>query len=326
MKLHSIACVIDGNIIKEVRRGEATSRKVLYDISVVRALRRLSCPVHLVGAVEQSARTIEELVRLQPGIVVNLAFSADPFEPSFAGALEMLGIPYTGSGPLGIGLANDKVRSRRLLEAAGIPVPRFVELANARRPRKIDLAPPFIVKPVSLANSAGIHADSVVDSYGQALQRADRIWRRFAVPAVCDEFIVGREFQVCLVEVARKVFRIAAIVELHFAGAKPGTGFKSEAVRIKGKTRRVHRISLRCPSLSRRKMTEMAEIARTAANVLELRGYAKLDLRMDDQERIRVIEANANPGIWSKSPLWCRPSFEANLRQILDSALRRARE
>src|SRR6185295_3422626 len=105
--------------------------------------------------------------------VFNLAFSAHPFESGFAGALELLGIPFTGSGALGIGLANDKVRSRRLLALAGLPVPRFVELGQTSRPAAVDFGPPFIVKPAALGNSRGIDRHSVVNSYSQALKRGD---------------------------------------------------------------------------------------------------------------------------------------------------------
>jgi D-alanine-D-alanine ligase-like ATP-grasp enzyme len=94
-----IACVIDDDIIAEVKNGKPTWRSAA-DVFVVRALRRFSRAVELVAGVERSPCTIEELVRLKPGVVFNLAFSAHPSEPSFAGALEMLGIPYTGSGPL----------------------------------------------------------------------------------------------------------------------------------------------------------------------------------------------------------------------------------
>jgi hypothetical protein len=56
-----------------------------------------------------------------------------------------------------------------------------------------------------------------------------------------------------------------------------------------------------------------------------VRGYAKIDLRMDAEERITVIEANANPALWN-GKIWRRPSFEANLKRIMDAARRRARE
>jgi D-alanine-D-alanine ligase len=326
MKPRSIACVIDQDILGAVRRGKETNKRAAYDISLVRALRRLCSSVYLVGAVERSSRTIDELARLKPSVIFNLAFSADPFEASFAGALEMLGMPYTGSGAFGIALANDKIRSRQLLDAAGIPVPRFVELPRTRRPAKIDFAPPFIVKPVCLANSSGIRANNIVTTYEQALKRADRIWQEYEVSSVCDQFIVGREFHVAMVETKRGAFKVAAIVELFFAEAEPGRGFKSEEIRSKGKSWRVHPVSFRLAKLPQRKMSEIAEATCAAANVLDLRGYAKVDLRMDDEQRITVIEANANPGLLSTSVFWRHPSFEANLTRIMDAAVKRSRE
>jgi D-alanine-D-alanine ligase len=326
MKRRSIACVIDRDIIEAVRRGRKSSKRAAYDLSLVRALRPLFASVHLVSATERSSGAIEEIVRLKPSVVFNLAFSAAPTEASFAGALEVLGIPYTGSGPMGIALANDKIRSRRLLAASGIRVPRFVALPSTGRPPKIDFPPPFIVKPVSLANSFGINADSIVDSYAQAIKRAERVWTALDAPSVCDEFIIGREFHVALLEGARGRFRIAAIVELAFGKAKPGRGFKSEEVRVEGKPRRVHRVTFRAPKLPPKQMAELARIACAAAEVLGIRGYAKVDLRMDDQQRIAVIEVNANPGLLSTSVLWHAPTFQDSLKQIIAAAFRRARE
>ncbi len=319
-----IACVIDDDIIGDVRNSKPIGRAAA-DLFVVRALRRFCPAVKLVAGVERHACTVEELIHLKPSIVFNLAFSALSCEPSFAGALEMLGIPYTGSGPLGIALANDKVRSRNLLAAAGIRVPRFVELSQTRRPTKIDLVPPFIVKPVVSGNAVGIHAGSVVDSYARVLKRADRIWRELEEPAVCDEFIAGRELHVGMVERAPGHFGITAIVELHFAGTKEGRGFMTEVLGVKRKARRAYRVLYRQAALTRLKMAEIVEIAVATSNLLQLRGYAKVDLRMDNEERITVIEANANPALWN-GEIWRRPGFETNLKRIMDAALRKARE
>ena len=327
MKLRAIACVIDDDIIDHVRRGETSEadKRMAFDISVVRRLRRLADVVHLVPGTE-GGRTIEELARLRPQVVFNLAFSSCSLEPSFAGALELLGLPFTGSGPSGIAVANDKIRSRHLLRTAGIRVPRFVELAPRRRPKALDFDPPFIVKPVSSGDSEGIRSDSVVDSYAQALKRADRIWRELEMHAVCDEFIVGREFQVGIVEARRRAFHITEIVELHFESARAGRGFKTEFLRKRGKPCRLYETHARRALLPRRLKTRMAEIARKTAEVLDLRGYAKIDFRMDDEENIVLIEANPNPGLFSTNKIWGRPGFEINLRRIIHAALRRARE
>ena len=278
MKLREIACVIDEDIIDRVSRGETSEldKRPAFDISVVRRLRRLADVVHLVPGAE-GKRTLEELARLQPEVVFNLAFASCPLEPSFAGALEVLGLPFTGSGSSGIALANDKVRSRHLLRTAGVRVPRFAELAPRGRPKKIDFDPPFIVKPVSSGDSEGIRDDSVVDAYAQALKRADRIWRELEMHAMCER-------------------------------------------------RRLYKTSARRASLPRRLKIKMAEMARKTAKVLDLRGYAKIDLRMDDEENITVIEANPNPGLLSTNKIWGRPGFEINLRRIINAAQRRSRE
>ena len=320
-----IACAIDDDIFAAVKQSRPANRRAMYDISVVRALRRLGEDVQLVSASEPAGGTLRDLLRLKPSLVFNLAFSVVPVEPAFAGLLEILRIPFTGSGAFAIALSRDKVRSRQLMQAAGIAVPPFVVLPHRGRPRTIGLAPPFIVKPNQLANSLGIRAGSVVETYAQAKALADRIWRRFELPSICDTFIVGREFQVGLIE-RRGSFEVTAVVELDFAGAAPGRGFKSEAVTVKGERRRVHAVTVRVARLPRRVSAEMGAVARRAAELLGFRGYAKIDVRMDGDGRIFVLEANANPGLWSGLDVWRRGGFAENLRAIVAAGRRRARE
>lgn len=314
-----VACAIDGDIIDAVRQFRSSSRRAIYDISVVRALQRLGARVHLVSVSEPAGETLQELICLRPGLVFNLAFSATPGEPAFAGALELLGIPFTGSGGFAIGLANDKVRSRQLIRASGIRVPPFVVIRQGTGSDSLDLEPPFIVKPVQLGNSQGIRVGSVVDTREKATAQADRIWRRFQMPSVCDAFIVGREFQVGLIE-RRNSFNVTGIVELHFVGSPPGRGFKSECFKSQGELRRAYDYTISPARLPKRKLAEMATISRHAAAVLDIRGYAKVDMRMDGQGRIFVIEVNANPGLWSRSVIWNRGGFAENIRRIMVAA------
>jgi D-alanine-D-alanine ligase len=319
-----IACVIDEDIVRAIDNGRRSGRAAA-DWFVLRTLRRLGANVKVVAAVERDSRTIEELIRLKPRLAVNLAFCSLASEPSFAGALETLGIPYTGSGPVGIGLANDKVRSRRLMATAGIPVPRFVELPPADRPATIDFSPPYFVKPAQSGNSVGVCTGSLVDTFELALKQADRIWRTLDDSAVCDQFIAGREFHAGLIENARGEFKTTGIIELRFAGARAGRGFSTQVSKVNGKDRRAYRVRCRRASLTARKSRELTNTAVDVARLLQLRGYAKIDFRMDDDERITVIEANPNPALWN-GEIWQRPSFELNLQRIMRAALRKADE
>jgi D-alanine-D-alanine ligase len=318
----SVACVVDHDMLRAINTGNSSHNRARYDLSVVQTLRGLCRAVHVVGAFEDSSRTIDELRRLKPDAVFNLAFSAHPLEAAFAGCLDVLGMAYTGSGLRGIALANDKIRSRRLLHSAGILVPRFVELSPGSAVA-VEFDPPYIVKPTSLAGSAGIYADSVVDSVKDVSRLAKRIWRCYDVPAMCDEFVVGREFRVGMIEDADQGFNVAGITEWKFGSAVPGWGFKTEAIRLNRKVRQARQVTRSLVPKSDRASHALTAIARGAVKALDIRGYASVDVRMNEEGHGTVLEANANPGLWSGSAIWSNPSFEASVKRILNFALQR---
>src|ERR1043166_1606951 len=146
----SVACVVDDRVGGAISGSRISTSFASYDASVLEALCRLYRPVHLVRAYAGSARPLDELRSIRPDVVFNLAFSATPLEAPFAGALGLLGLPFTGSGPGAIALSNDKIRSRTLLRAGGVRVPNFVALDPGANPR-IDFDPPYIVKPAESA-------------------------------------------------------------------------------------------------------------------------------------------------------------------------------
>jgi len=318
----SVACVIDDDLASQIQTSNARCTRAAYDVSVVQALRRIYNKVTLVSVGEDDKAAIDHLLRLRPDVVVNLAYASHPLEASFVGLLEILGLRYTGSSPRGIVLANDKTRSRHLLKAAGVRVPNFVELVQGET-TAINLPPPLLVKPSSLASSAGINDDSLVKTPEEARKRAERIWKRFGTTALCDEFVVGREFRMSMIEASTTSIKPGAIIEWHFGTAKPGWGFRTEAIRINGRVQRLRQVTRDLADLPRRKTEELAAMARTAMKALDIRGYSTFDLRMDDRERVTVIEVNANPGLWSGSRLWTNPSFEATIKKIVAAALRR---
>jgi D-alanine-D-alanine ligase len=317
----SVACIVDQELFGKIKAADTTHNEAKYDVSVIKALRTVCREVHVIAAFSESSRTIDELTRLRPDVLFNLAFSAHPLEASFAGCLDILGIPYTGSGPLAIALANDKVRSRYVLRSAGVLVPRFVEV-DPRNMINFDLKPPLIVKPASLAGSAGIHDDSVVTTKREVLRLAGRIWRRFQVSSVCDEFIIGPEYRVGMIESAKEVFEIIGISEWKFPLAAPGMGFKTEAIRTNRKVRSARGVSRALATLGSHDLRELTAVVRRAVKALDVRGYATIDVRIDALQRVIVLEVNANPGLWSGSAIWGNPSFEGNIKRILSAPLK----
>jgi D-alanine-D-alanine ligase len=310
-----VLCAVDADIVGQLRSGRRQWYRARWDGSVIDLLSKLYTRVAFVGVEAGRLEGLTALVRLQPDLVYNLSLSATPSEAAFTGCLEFAGIRCTGSGSLGIALANDKIRSRQLLAAAGVRVPRFAVLAPGASEEQIDLTPPVIVKPAFEGSSFGITLASVVMTRKEALDRARKIWKRFGQPAVCDEFIQGRELRVGLIEGGNGQFDIAGICEWSYPEAE--RGFKTEK-----KRRNVHLTPLMIRKTPRALRDQITAIARTALPKLGLRGYASMDLRLDQFDRVTVLEVNANPGVSWDSPTWNQPSFDRNIQRIVAAALR----
>jgi D-alanine-D-alanine ligase len=173
----------------------------------------------------------------------------------------------------------------------------------------------LIVKPAKQGSSWGIARDSVVMTRDALLDRARRIWKRFDEPAVADEFVQGRELRAGLIEGKEKGFQIAGVAAWSFP--EGALGF-----RIEGGAKNNYLRLLHAPQLTARLRGEIVAIAQTAFETLGIRGYATLDLRLDDLDRLTVLEVNANPGVSSDSPIWAAHGFERTIRQIVEAALR----
>jgi D-alanine-D-alanine ligase-like ATP-grasp enzyme len=97
-------------------------------------------------------------------------------------------------------------------------------------------------------------------------------------------------------------------------------------MRINGRVQRLRKMTRDLADIPRKKTEEITAMMRTAMKALDIQGYLTADLRMDDRERVTVIEVNANPGLWSGSRLWTNPSFEVTLKKIVAAAFRRTME
>lgn len=319
-----IACAIDYDLLRPVSAGKPNSDRADAIHDVYTSLMEAYSDVRLVPVVGTLGQVLESLRALEPDAVFNIALSGTAVEAGFAGALEFERFAFTGAGPIGIGLSRDKVRSRHLLAAAGVDVPRFVEIPLRQRPDLGSLRPPLLVKPANLSGSSrGIHADSVVARASDAHRLARRIRATLGDTAVCDEFIVGRDFRVGVLEDARGDFRLLGITESRFPRAAEGRGFKTYSIRMNPRVRRSHSVESVVASLPAAVRRRIAETARITGRVLALRGYFTLDIRLDNQGRCFVVDANANPGLSRSSLIWGTPSLAHNLRQVVSRAMER---
>jgi D-alanine-D-alanine ligase len=201
------------------------------------------------------------------------------------GALDLLSIPYTGSGVLASALAMDKWRSKLIWQATGLPVPDYVVLDAASDFAAVEarLGLPLFVKPANEGSSIGI---SKVKATGD-LRTAWELAARYDSCVIAEKFLAGGEFTVgILAGQALPVIRIVPATEFYDYDAKY----------LRDDT------EYRIPSgLGAERESEMREIALRAFAVLGGRGWGRMDLMLDGEGRIYCLEANTSPGMTDHS-------------------------
>ncbi|KAF0164015.1 MAG: d-alanine/d-alanine ligase [Rhodocyclaceae bacterium] len=201
------------------------------------------------------------------------------------GALDLLDIPYTGSGVLASALAMDKWRSKLVWQAVGLPVPDFVVLdaASDFAAAEARLGLPLFVKPSNEGSSIGI---SKVKQAG-GLRAAYEAAARYDSCVIAEQFLGGGEFTVgILAGQALPVIRIVPTTEFYDYDAKY----------LRDDT------EYRIPSgLGEAREAEMRDLALRAFAVLGGRGWGRMDLMLDAAGRIYCLEANTSPGMTDHS-------------------------
>jgi len=201
------------------------------------------------------------------------------------GALDLMAIPYTGSGVLASALAMDKWRSKLIWQASGLPVPDFAVLDGDSDFAAVEarLGLPLFVKPANEGSSIGI---SKVKEPG-GLRAAYELAVRFDSCVIAEKYLGGGEFTVgILAGQALPVIRIVPATEF----------YDYEAKYLRDDT------EYRIPSgLGASREAEMRELALRAFAVLGGRGWGRMDLMLDGDGRIHCLEANTSPGMTDHS-------------------------
>lgn len=252
-------------------------------------------------ALPPDAREVAAFVgALDADVVFNLveAIGGDARrEPAFAWACELRGLAYTGSPPRAMTLCLEKPVAQALLAASGVRVPRHVVLERGDEPLD-GLRLPAIVKPSREDASHGIESESVVRDEAGLRARARHVIERYAQPAIVEEFVDGREINVALLDGPRGL-EVLPLSEIDYAG------FPADMPRIvsyAGKwieTSRDWALTqvVAARDLDAEQRARIEAIARRAFGVLGLRGYGRVDVRLDARGEPYVIDVNPNPDI-----------------------------
>ncbi len=225
----------------------------------------------------------------RPGMVFNLSYGiqGQARYTHVPGILEMIGLPYVGSGPLAHSLALDKVVSKMIFVQHGLPTPDFAVLDGPEFELP-DLPFPLIVKPKNEAVSFGI---KIVSSENELREAAALIFKEFDQPVLVEQFIAGREVNVGLL--GNSPPEALPPAEILFGQGGPPIYTFEDKTRQSGRE-----IGVACPADLGEELTQRAqEIARRAFSVLGCYDCARVDMRLDAEGNLYILEVNSLPSL-----------------------------
>lgn len=251
-----------------------------------------------------SVKSLHALARLDCDLVFNLAESFggnDTADAAIAGYLELLGKRFTGAGSHGLLYAQDKAVAKKILEFHGIHTPVFARSYRGRLDFSHDLEFPVIVKPAREDGSIGIEFNAVVSSIRELMERIDWLHANFDSPVLIEEYVEGREMYVGVLGNDNPA--ALPVVELDLSKLPEGTPRIAGAEVKWGKGTRAYRDtkSAVAEGLSEEIAALLQQTAVAVFQALELRDYARIDMRLRPDGRVAVIEANPNPWLASRA-------------------------
>ena len=301
--------------------GRSAEREVslMSGGGVLAALRSQGVDAH---AFDPAQRDLVELKREAFARVFIALHGRHGEDGTVQGALELMGLPYTGSGVMASAIAMDKVMTKRVWVAEGLPTPRWVWLAPERQAREDVLGVPdqiglpLIVKPPREGSSIGI---SKVAGYSQ-MQDAVALAAQYDADVLCEEFIDGIELT-CAVLGEGASARALPVICIEAPEGK--YDFQNKYY--------TDVVQYRVPSgLAQEEEAEVQRLTLAAYRTLGCRGWGRADLMLrtdptNTDRKIFLLEMNTSPGMTGHSlvPMSARAagiSYEQLCLQLLQAA------
>lgn len=231
-------------------------------------------------------------------VVINLCegfFGNPQWEANVAAVMEMLHIPFTGNGSRTLALCQDKHQAKAVLNSFNLPVAASQLITSAEE--MVDLKFPVIVKPNSEDASVGVHPESVVYDQEALVARVEKIVSTYNQPAIVEEYIEGREFNVAVMEDGEP--RALPVSEIDFSTMPEGYPHICSYEAKWHPDHILYKTTVPvCPArLNKTLSGKLQELAVTAFKVMGCRDYARVDLRMNGDGDVFILEVNPNPDI-----------------------------
>jgi D-alanine-D-alanine ligase len=285
--------------------------------------------VHHIPLIPPLDSVRDQLSKAPTKLAFNLfeGFYDDPYsEADVADILFEMNFRFTGCHSTALRLALDKGGSKTLLSQHGVDVPDF-QILNPYNIRKFRLNFPCIVKPRNQDASHGITKASVVNTIEELKKQVSVVSKQFGREAIVEEFAGGREFNITVI--GNEELMVLPVSEIIYLLPPEDPRVLTYEAKWITESEYFKKTTVKCPAdIDEDLRAEIGRVAVTAYRAFECAGYARVDLRMDNNDRLKVLEVNPNPDI-SPDTGAARQAYHADIvysqfiDRIVDFALER---
>jgi len=264
--------------------GNAAEREISIKsgLAVFKSLEKQGLDV---VAIDVKDCVIEVLAGKEIDRIFNIIHGRGGEDGVLQGVLEVMNIPYTGSGVMASSLTMDKLRTKLCWQGAGLKTPKWFVLNTEQEiERCIDrLGFPVIVKPAQEGSSIGMSKASNRDELKQALLMAEN----YQCDVLVEAWVEGNEYTVAILDgEALAVIRLETANEFYDFEAK----YQSDSTQY------------HCPcGLSLEQESRLKQLAVEACQVVDVKGWGRVDIFIDHQGQSQLIEVNTVPGMTDHS-------------------------
>lgn len=317
-----VAIIYNRDIQGVINTFGIQNKEFYQESTVKKVAHSLEAAGHNVAILDGNKQIIERLENFMPrvlegeqmGMVFNMAYGiqGESRYTHIPSLLEMLGVPYVGSSPSGHALALDKVLTKVVWKNQKLPTPDFWVFTHAEEDLS-EVVYPVIVKPKMESVSFGLR---VVDNSKDLQEAISFIIHEFGQQALVEQFIRGREF--CVGMLGNDPVETFPVLEIDLEG-------DPDAIQTVDHKKTNPRKKV-CPADLPDALAErMRQLSVAAFKALNLRDFARVDIRMDQDEKIYLLEINsmASLGETGSYPTAARKAgytFESLANRMLDVA------
>jgi D-alanine-D-alanine ligase len=300
-------------------------------IAIQEALRKHGYDADILEADRQ---LYEKLARDSYSFVFNIAegINGGARESQVPAILDMLNIPYTGSGVLAQAITLDKTKTKEILLYHGIPTPKYQLFKSAKDRLNMTLQFPLIVKPNAEGSSKGIRNNSLVFNERELRQIVNFVLVNYKQPALVEEYLQGREFTVSII--GNNPQRVLPIVEVTF-DYLPENIYRFDSYDVKWFWDNPDNPldPVVCPAnIPKGLENHIKKVALRTSSVLGCVDLCRIDIRLDNEGIPNVLDVNALPGLMpdplenSRFPKACfaaRMTYDDIIVTIFNEAMKR---